>query len=72
MAIVSITIPDALIPRVKAAGRAMFPQFEALTDAQAFKAITALHWQTILSDYEKQKSIQAINDSVNADAITIS
>lgn len=47
MATVSITVPDALVPRLKAAMRATFPQHEALTDAQAFKAVTADYWHGV-------------------------
>ena len=52
MANVSITIPDALVPRVRAAMRAKYPEHEALSDAAAFKRVTADHWRGILRDYE--------------------
>ena len=52
MANVTITIPDVLVPRVKAAARGLFPQYVELSDADTFKAITALHWKMLLSNYE--------------------
>ncbi len=68
MAVVSITIPDALVPRLTAAMRAQYPQHAALTDAAAFKIITAALWKNILTTYEKDiaaqtASNQATNDS---------
>lgn len=59
MANVTITVPDALVPRLVAATRATFPEHEALTDAQAFKAVTAAYWRGILSAYEQGVAIGA-------------
>ena len=52
MATVQITIPDALITRLTAAARGLFPQYNALTPTAAFQAITADKWKEILSVYE--------------------
>lgn len=52
MATVQITIPDALIPRITAAARALFPQYASLSDAAAFKQITADYWRSILANRE--------------------
>lgn len=52
MATVSIDIPDAIVPRVRAAMRAQFPEFNALGDAAAFRAATAKMWREILATQE--------------------
>lgn len=57
MATVSITIPDALVPRLIAAGRGSYPQYDALSDANAFRAITADYWRSILSAWEAQAAV---------------
>lgn len=54
MATVTITIPDALVPRLRAALRDKFPQYEALADAAAFKAATGHYWQSVLAEYERE------------------
>ena len=56
MAVVSITIPDPLVPRVRAAARATYPQFDALTDVEAFKAITAHQWKMVVVGYESRST----------------
>lgn len=56
MANVTVTIPDALVPRLRSAMRATFPQHEALSDAAAFKAVTADYWRTVLADYEGRQA----------------
>ena len=64
MANVTITIPDAIVPRLIAAMDATFPQYNALSDAAAFKQITADYWRGILSAYEEreaEKAAQAAN-----------
>ena len=82
MANVQITIPDPLVPRVKAAMRDRFPQHEALTDAQAFKAITGSFWAGVLADYERlaaervyaaehQATIRTAYETAVADGSTI-
>jgi len=67
MAVVSITIPDPLIPRLTAAARALFPQYSALSDPAAFKAITADHWKTILTNYESGVADTAAIAKANTD-----
>jgi hypothetical protein len=58
MANVTITIPDALVPRLVAT-RAMFPQYAGLSDIAAFKAITADYWRGVLVSSESQKAADA-------------
>lgn len=67
MAVVSITIPDVLIPRIRTAARALFPQYAALSDAETFKAITAEQWKSILASYESQ--VAQAKSQVDAAAI---
>lgn len=73
MATVTINIPDALVPRIRAAARAKFssPEDAALTDAALFKKITADYWRSVLSEYEEQearKAADATLDTVVLDA----
>lgn len=56
MANITITVPDALVPRVTAAMRAEFPQYQSLTDVQCFKQITADYWRLILTRYESRQA----------------
>jgi hypothetical protein len=63
VATVSITIPDAIIPRITAAGRATFPQYSALADAALFRRVVADYWRTILSTYEAGAAGRAITGS---------
>ena len=82
MAAVSITIPDAIVPRLIAAMDATFPQYAGLSDAAAFKQITADYWRGILSNYEEREAekaaqlanlaaIKAAKDKAAADAAGI-
>ena len=57
MASVSITISDSLVPRLIAT-RAMFPQYDGLSDTAAFKAITAQYWRDVLQTYESRKAAE--------------
>lgn len=67
MATVNITIPDALVPRVRAAMRARFPEFDELSDAGAFKASTGKMWQQVLAEYERDAArLQAEADARQA------
>lgn len=79
---VTITVPDALVPRLTAALRAAYPQHQALTDVQAFKAVTADFWRAVLSEHEQreaERTAQALNtaaikaaaDKVATDAAAI-
>ena len=52
MATVQITIPDALIPRVRDMARATFPEHAALTQVQLFQRVTADFWRDLLATYE--------------------
>jgi hypothetical protein len=56
MASVAINIPDTLVPRLRAAMRSRFPEYAALSDAAAFKAVTSSYWQQVLADYEFQEA----------------
>lgn len=55
---VTITIPAAMIPRVRDAMRASFPQHAALNDAAAFQEITAEYWRQIVRGYESAKAAE--------------
>lgn len=59
MANVTITIPDALVPRIRAAARATFPQHVDLTDVDLFKQVTADYWRKVLADYEQKLAEEA-------------
>lgn len=52
MASIQITVPDALVPRLREAMRARFPDLDGLTDAQAFKKATADYWRGVLAEHE--------------------
>lgn len=70
MATVSITVPDALVPRVVAAMRASYPQYASLTDAAAFKAVTADYWRGVLIAYETGQAQAQAQATVAAQAQT--
>lgn len=71
MANVTITIPDALVPRLTAAARDTFPQYSLLTDVQLFRKITADHWSQVLSDYESRVASRTAFTQAAADGQTI-
>ena len=52
MAQVTITVPPALVPRVRAAMRATFPELSQLADAAAFQEATAKMWRGVVHSYE--------------------
>ena len=56
MATVQITVPDVLVPRLKAAMRATFPEHAGLSDAAAFKAVTADYWRSVLAAHEGRQA----------------
>jgi hypothetical protein len=51
---VSITVPDTLGPRLVAAMRATFPDYEALSNVDAFRKVTGDFWRTTLLQYEER------------------
>lgn len=67
MASVAITIPDALVPRLRAAMRAGFPEYAALSDADAFKAVTSQYWKSVLSEYEMRVTRLAAEEQLIQD-----
>ena len=67
MAVVSITIPDAIVPRLVAAARYTYPQHAALTDVETFKAATADQWRLVLMGYEATLA----RTKANADGVGI-
>jgi hypothetical protein len=71
MASVSITVPDSLVPRLISAARASFPQYAALSDDAAFKAITADFWKTILANYERGAADAVAITKANTDSAGI-
>lgn len=68
MATVQITIPDALVPRMTAAMRALFPQYAQLSDVAAFKQITADYWRSILVNKESVSAESAARATANTDS----
>jgi hypothetical protein len=68
MATVAITIPDALVPRLTTAMRALFPQYASRTDVQCFKKITADHWAWVLANYEAAQAYNAQQAQSTSDA----
>ena len=54
MATVTNTVPDPLVPRLRAAAKGTFPQHAALGDAALFKTVTSEFWRKVLADYERQ------------------
>lgn len=56
MATVSIEVPNALVPRLKAAMRATFPEHAELGDVEAFKAATAAYWRGVLVEHESREA----------------
>lgn len=68
MASVSITVPDALVPRLTAALRATFPEHDALGVTAAFKAATADYWRGVLSEFE-QRQAEKVAQAANSAAI---
>jgi hypothetical protein len=68
VATVTITIPDALVPRVTAAMNGTFPEAAGYTPAVAFKEITSRYWRGILSDWEQRKA-EEVAQAANRAAI---
>lgn len=68
MATVSITIPDAIVPRLTVAARAQYPQFSGLTDVQLFKKVTADHWSQMLAAYEANQAATTAATQAQTDA----
>jgi hypothetical protein len=68
VAVVSITVPDVLIPRLVAAGKAAFPQYANLPDTQLLRRIAADQWTQMLAVYEANQAsssaaTKAVTDS---------
>lgn len=59
MATVTITIPDAVVPRVAKAMRAFHPELVALSDAAAFKALIAAVVRDMVGNYEAEAGLAA-------------
>jgi hypothetical protein len=70
MATVTITIPDALVPRLRAAIRDKYPQYAKLSDSAAFKAATGDYWRKELATYEREvahaEAVMAAQAAVDA------
>ena len=66
MATVTITIPTAIVPRVRDAMRASFPQHAALTDVQAFQEITAEYWRQIVRSHEGSQAVETVRAAIQA------
>lgn len=60
MASVTITVPDALVPRLRDMMRANFPEYEELSDADAFISVTADYWRHMLAQYEQAETAKAL------------
>lgn len=63
MATVSITVPDALVPRLTTAMRARFPQYSGLSDANAFRRVTADYWREVLADHEGATAVDGTQNA---------
>lgn len=57
MANVTITIPDALVPRVSAALRAVHPELAGMTDVAAFRAYIAGQVKVMVVGYEGEQAV---------------
>lgn len=71
MATISITVPDALVPRVIAAMRADYPQYAELTDVQCFKRITADLWRCVLANHEADTAYTTATEAALSDGAGI-
>lgn len=56
MAQVSITIDNAIVPRLIAAMNGTFPEAAQYDPAVAFKEITARYWRGILVEWEQREA----------------
>lgn len=70
MATVSINVPNPMVPRVREAARALFPQYGDLTDTQAFQEIIAAYVRGFVRDYEAQKASEAARIAAFTQAVT--
>lgn len=68
MAQVTITIPDEVVPRVRAALRAAHPEWDALTDAQVFRRVVAEHVRALVVGYEQAQAQEQAQATVDAAA----
>lgn len=67
MAVVTITIPDTVVPRVRAAIRAQFPAYAALSDAATFQAVVADYVRTVVISYESTEAQISTQAQTRAD-----
>lgn len=59
MASVTIDIPDAIVPRLRAAMRGQYPQHSNLGDVAAFRRVTADFWRDVLAAHEGTQAGEA-------------
>jgi hypothetical protein len=69
VAVVNITIPDTLVPRLIAAMNGTFPEAASYDPAVAFKELTSRYWRGILSEWE-QREAEEVAQAANRTAIT--
>lgn len=79
--IISVTIPDALVPRMRRAINGTYPGVDpdnTLTAKQVATQVTAEFWRKVLVDYEhetaeaelietRRSAVRALEDLVNSD-----
>lgn len=61
MATLSVSAPDAVVPRIVAAVRARYPaEMEGLTDSAAVKKAIALHLKSLVATYEANLEVSRL------------
>lgn len=66
LAQLTVTVPDALVPRVMAAIRASQPEAVGLTDAQAARQFLASHIRQTVTRYEERLALETAVGAGNA------